>query len=106
MWWCEKATNHSFSKGIGTTLHMKPCEFQLRISFAEVNNDLHGDNAAHVGWSTYLRGSFEKFVDSTYYSESELYGGAVTVSLSKYLPWQACISYNAPPTSQKRAADH
>jgi hypothetical protein len=26
--------------------------------------------------------------------------------LSKYLPWQACISYNAPPTSQKRAADH
>jgi hypothetical protein len=28
-------------------------------------------------------------VDSPYYSESELYGGAVTVSLSKYLPWQA-----------------
>jgi hypothetical protein len=32
---------------------------------------------------------FEKFVDSTYYSESELCGGAVTVSFSKYLPWQA-----------------
>jgi hypothetical protein len=26
-----------------------------------------------------LRGSFEKFVDSPYYSESELCGGAVTV---------------------------
>jgi hypothetical protein len=25
----------------------------------------------------------------THYSESELHGGAVTVSVSKYLPWQA-----------------
>jgi hypothetical protein len=41
-------------------------------------------------------------VDSPYYSESELCGGAVTVSFSKYLHWQA---YNAPPTSRKRAAD-
>jgi hypothetical protein len=29
-----------------------------------------------------------KFVDSPYYSESELRGGAVTVSFSKYLPLQ------------------
>jgi hypothetical protein len=36
-----------------------------------------------------LRGPFEKFVDSLYYSESELCGGVVTVSFSKYLPWQA-----------------
>jgi hypothetical protein len=38
-----------------------------------------------------IRGPFEKFVDSPY--ESELCGGAVTVSFSKYLPWQAthCI---------------
>jgi hypothetical protein len=35
------------------------------------------------------RGQFEKFVNSLYYSESELCGGAVTVSFSKYLPWQA-----------------
>jgi hypothetical protein len=34
-----------------------------------------------------LRGPFAKFVDSPYYSESELCGGAVTVSFSKYLPW-------------------
>jgi hypothetical protein len=27
-------------------------------------------------------------MDSHYYSESELCGGAVTVSFSKYLPWQ------------------
>jgi hypothetical protein len=26
-------------------------------------------------------------VDSHYYSESELFDGAVTVSFSKYLPW-------------------
>jgi hypothetical protein len=34
------------------------------------------------------RGPFEKFVDSPY-SELEFFGGAVMVSFSKYLPWQA-----------------
>jgi hypothetical protein len=37
----------------------------------------------------YVRGPFERFVDLPHYSESELCGGAVTVSFSKYLPWQA-----------------
>jgi hypothetical protein len=32
---------------------------------------------------------FAKFVDLSYYSELELCGGAVTVSFSKYIPWQA-----------------
>jgi hypothetical protein len=32
---------------------------------------------------------FAKFVDLPYYSESELCGGVVTVSFSKYRPWQA-----------------
>jgi hypothetical protein len=36
-----------------------------------------------------IRGAFEKFVDSPYYSELELCRGAMTVSFSKYLPWQA-----------------
>jgi hypothetical protein len=36
-----------------------------------------------------VRGLFAKFIDSPYYSELELFGGAVTVSSSKYLPWQA-----------------
>jgi hypothetical protein len=36
----------------------------------------------------HIRGPFEKFEDSPYYSESELCGGAVTVSFSKYLSWQ------------------
>jgi hypothetical protein len=35
------------------------------------------------------RGSFENFVDSLYYLDLELCGGAVTVSFSNYLPWQA-----------------
>jgi hypothetical protein len=35
-----------------------------------------------------IRGPFEKFVDPPYYSESKLCGGAVTVSFSKYRPWQ------------------
>jgi hypothetical protein len=33
-----------------------------------------------------IRRSLAKFVDSPYYSELELSGGAVTVSFSKYLP--------------------
>jgi hypothetical protein len=36
-----------------------------------------------------IRVPFAKFVDSSYYFESELCGGAVTVSFSKYFPWQA-----------------
>jgi hypothetical protein len=36
--------------------------------------------------SLVLRGPFEKFVDSPYYSESKICGGTVTVSFSKYLP--------------------
>jgi hypothetical protein len=36
-----------------------------------------------------IGGSFAKFVDVPYYTESELCGGAVTVSFSKYLLWQA-----------------
>jgi hypothetical protein len=36
-----------------------------------------------------IREPFEKFVDSPYFSESELCRGAVTVSFSKYLLWQA-----------------
>jgi hypothetical protein len=31
---------------------------------------------------------FDKFVDSPYYSKSELCGGAVTVYFPKYLLWQ------------------
>jgi hypothetical protein len=50
-------------------------------------------------------GPFAKFVDSPYYSESELCGGAMTVTFSKYLPWQAIYFLNAPPTSRKWAAN-
>jgi hypothetical protein len=52
-----------------------------------------------------LPGPFEKFVDSPYYPESEFCGGAVTVSFTKYLLSKGCSSYNAPPTSRKRATD-
>jgi hypothetical protein len=38
---------------------------------------------------SHIRGPFEEFVDSLYYSESGLRGGAVKVSFTKYLPWQA-----------------
>jgi hypothetical protein len=34
----------------------------------------------------YIRGPFEKSVDSPYYSESEICGGAVTVSVSFEVP--------------------
>jgi hypothetical protein len=43
-----------------------------------------------------VRGPFAKFVNSPYYSESELCGGAVTVSFSKYLRWQAMLFLQRP----------
>jgi hypothetical protein len=46
-------------------------------------------HVARIGKTRNVRGSFEKFVDSSYYSELELCGGAMTVSFSKYLSWQA-----------------
>jgi hypothetical protein len=52
-----------------------------------------------------LRGSFAKFVDSPYYSESELRGGAVRSLFRSTSLGKRCISYNAPPISRKRAAD-
>jgi hypothetical protein len=45
-------------------------------------------NPFSVVYLNYTR-KFAKFVDSSYYSESELCGGAVTVSFSKYVSWQA-----------------
>jgi hypothetical protein len=48
------------------------------------------------------RGPLEKFVDSPYYSELEFWGGAVTVSFSKCLPWQAMHLLQRSPTSRKR----
>jgi hypothetical protein len=40
-------------------------------------------------FTVFIRVPFAKFVDSSYYSEFEVRGGAVTVSFSKYIPWQA-----------------
>jgi hypothetical protein len=44
-------------------------------------------------------------VNSPYHSESELCGGAVTVFFRSTSLGKWCSSYNAPPTSWKRAAD-
>jgi hypothetical protein len=44
-------------------------------------------------------------VDSIYSSESELCGGAVTSLYRSISLGKRCTSYNAPPTSRKRAAD-
>jgi hypothetical protein len=49
----------------------------------------------------YIRGPFEKFVDPPYYSESELCGGAMTVSFSKYLPGQAMHFLQLPTPFSK-----
>jgi hypothetical protein len=49
-----------------------------------------------------IRRPFQKFVDSPYYSELELCGGAVTVSFSSVSLGKRCTSYNAPPTYRKR----
>jgi hypothetical protein len=61
-------------------------------SFARVFLEVNGTELMKVliyyDYLMNIRRPFEKFVYSPYYSESELYGGAVTVSFSKYLPWQ------------------
>jgi hypothetical protein len=36
----------------------------------------------------FIRGPFEKFADSPYYSQSKQGGATVTVPFSKYVPWQ------------------
>jgi hypothetical protein len=48
-----------------------------------------------LGWNLHYllpflmyKGQLAKFTDSSYYSKSELCGGAVMVSFLKYLPWQ------------------
>jgi hypothetical protein len=50
---------------------------------------IQSTNSHPISLRPILRGPFAKYVDSPYYSGSELCGGAVTVSFSKYLPWQA-----------------
>jgi hypothetical protein len=53
-----------------------------------------------VAWfgkqDTHIRGLFEKFMDSPFHSESELCEGTVTVSFSKFLPWQAMHFLQSP----------
>jgi hypothetical protein len=53
-----------------------------------------------------VRGPFEKFVDSRYYSESELCGGAVTVSFSKYLPQKLHIMLHPLLKNMLQTVDH
>jgi hypothetical protein len=74
-----------FAKILNTSITDKQGEEINRF-----NGRLSGWKSRSFMWSsTYTRGTFAKFVDSPYYSESDLCGGAVTVSFSKYLPWQA-----------------
>jgi hypothetical protein len=47
-------------------------------------------------------------MDSTYYFESELCGDAVTVSFSKYLPWQPALLTTLHPLLENvmQTVDH
>jgi hypothetical protein len=63
----------------------------FNISFCETSHRnglmMHKEGRFSSQIHLILRGPLAKLVDPPYYSESELCGGAVTVSLSKYLPW-------------------
>jgi hypothetical protein len=61
------------------------------VSTSSNADDLHLEGTRFELRKTHrqLRGPFSELVDSPYYTESELCGGAVTVSFLKYLPWQA-----------------
>jgi hypothetical protein len=83
----------------GNTLHSgllyKLSKFQFlfsvikRISSLLSNRKFRNSIEGEMSTPRKIRWPFVKLVDSSYYSESELCGGAVTVSFSKYLPWQA-----------------
>jgi hypothetical protein len=56
----------------------------------------------------HIRGPFAKFVDSPYYSESELCGGAVTVSFSSTSLGKRCTSITLHPLTENvlQTVDH
>jgi hypothetical protein len=77
-------------------MHIVMCNIWMDVSFLYLEGNIITLTFSIVdilllqsGYQMYIRRPFEKFVDSPYYSESELCGGAVMVSFSKYLPWQA-----------------
>jgi len=82
------------------TLEIGTC--RVTYNFAE---EPRVSNSRVIGTWLFLRGPFSKFVDSPYYSESELCGGAVTVYFSKYLPWQAMHFLQRSTHFSKNAAD-
>jgi hypothetical protein len=71
--WLSSVSHGEFRDG--TSKYVTSASFQVHTNTLFMNN--------------FVRGTLEKFVDSLYCTESELCGGAVTVSFSKYLPWQA-----------------
>jgi hypothetical protein len=83
-----------FCVGKGLTVGRSPVQESSQHVYSDsefqkfVLNRDRSEGLIHETW-TYIRGPFAKFVDSPYYSESELCGGAVTVSFSKYVSWQA-----------------
>jgi hypothetical protein len=78
--WCSKHTEAPFPLS------------RTEVHLAAFHGNDHNKNCVtifRVSLKCLIWGPFEKFVDSPYFSESELYGRAVTVSFSKHLPWQA-----------------
>jgi hypothetical protein len=66
-----------------------PIYFTLELNFYTFYKKTYWECSIYFHNKYVSTRAFEKFVDSPYYSESELCGSAVTVSFSKYLPWQA-----------------
>jgi hypothetical protein len=64
------------------------CSSDVSVNYADAAAFLC-HTGKKVGVKFDIPGPFAKFVDSPYYSKSELCGGEVTVSFWKYLPWQA-----------------
>jgi hypothetical protein len=70
--------------------HITPVRARVHDILAAWTKTLSFRTPASFHVMTYnIRGPYEKFVDSTYYSELELCGGVITVSFLKYLPRQA-----------------
>jgi hypothetical protein len=73
-------------------LNLFDCILSLHFHYSKWLGFICKSFLREIIWNLFfsnLRGPFAKFVDSPCYSESELWGCAVTVSFSTYLPWQA-----------------
>jgi hypothetical protein len=81
-----KQYKHWYCPAFNYSLFLPPRKGEIRVEKKILGGWCVVSCLNQRGWN---RSGMYKFVDSPYYSQSEICGGAMTVSFSKYFPWQA-----------------